>query len=138
MERGWREKHASLVDVDGNLLLVGVGSMSRAPLFKTTLLLQVFLPFETADPLVEDQGDVETNDHANNGQDSGDQGTLLATIVALGSTVPLGVTHGAALVDIIDVVLLNGNVDNGPAKEHQEESPRGGNELAMVPGVALQ
>lgn len=116
--------------------------MSRAPLLKTTFLLQVLLPFESADPLVEDQGDIETKDHANGNEDSGNKNSPLAALIAFiicnVLVLPVRVAFPAAIVDLFDVVILNSNVDNGPAKEHQEESPRGGNELAMVPSVTLQ
>lgn len=130
------------VNVDDLILLVGLLAMSRAPLFEATLLLQVLLPLESADPLVEDQGEIETKDHANCGKDSGNKDSLLAALIAFiirnVLVLPFRVALPAAGVHLGDMVVLNSNVDNSPAKEHQEESPRGGNELAMVPSVTLK
>lgn len=93
-------------------------------------------PLNGGDPLGDDQGKVETKDHTDGDEDGGDQGSSLATVIAPLQT-PGRVMLLAFLVDFVDVMFLHSNVDNSPAQEHEQETPGGRDELAMVPGATL-
>lgn len=107
-----------------------------APVLQPALLFQMVLPLDRRNPLAEDHGAVNTKGHANDGHDDGNERPPLAAVVTLLQG-PGRVALHAARVDFTDVVHLHGNVYDRPAQEHEQESPRGGDKLAVVPCVSL-
>lgn len=114
-----------------------VRTVTATPLLQPALFLQVFLPLNPRDPLAQDHGEVNTKDHTNDGHNSGNERGPLAALVTLLQG-PGRVAVHAARVDLGVMVVLDGYVHDRPAQEHEQEAPRGGDELAVVPCVSLE
>lgn len=97
------------------LLDMRVLSATVTPFFQFAFILEVLFPLNLTDPSTQNQGEVDSENHANRDQDDGDQGGGFATTVATIQT-PTWVPTHTSVIDLVDMVPLHRDIDHGPTK----------------------